>query len=227
MVPALFQYACESGLCRKNPRHIVLGIDDMSASERNEFLAWYEGQKVEVFDNRRVLESYCQDNVNVLREACRVSRQEFIQIGNIGVFLQSVTIASACNKVLRKRFLKSNTIGLIPPGGYTGNVNYSNKAIMWLVYREQTDGCTILHARNGREYRPPELSRLSVDGFCTETRTVDEFFGCLFHGHTCLPFRDVTNLGGDTLAKRYEDNGEIATDNQCRVHCRGSVGISV
>ena len=109
-----------------------------------------------VFDIRRVFESYCQDDVSVLREAWRVLMQEFIQIGNIDVFLESVTIASACNKVMRKRLLKPKTIGLIPWGGYTGNVNYSNKAIMWLVYREQTDGFTIRHARNGREYRPPD-----------------------------------------------------------------------
>ena len=93
----------------------------------------------------------------MLREAFRVLRREFLQMGNIDVFLESVTIASACNKVMRKRFLKSNTIGLIPPGGYTGNVIYSNKAIMWLLYREQTEGCTIMHARNGREYRPPNF----------------------------------------------------------------------
>ena len=68
-------------------------------------VSWYEGQKVESFDNRRVLESYCQDDVNVLREACRVLKQEFLQIANIDVFLESVTIASACNKVLRKWFL--------------------------------------------------------------------------------------------------------------------------
>ena len=55
------------------------GIDEMIASERNEFLAWYKGQKGEVFDNRRVLEAYCQDDVSVLREACRVLRREFIQ----------------------------------------------------------------------------------------------------------------------------------------------------
>ena len=88
----------------------------MCASERSEFLAWYECQKFEVFDNRGVLESYCQDDVNVLREACRVLRREFLQIVNIDVFLESVTIASACNK-MRKRFLKPDTIGLIPPGG--------------------------------------------------------------------------------------------------------------
>ena len=130
----------------------------------------------------------------MLREACLVLRREIIQIGNIDVFLESVTIASACNKVMRKRFLKTNTIRLNPSDGYPGNVNYSNKAITWLEYREQTDGCTIRQGRNGHDYGPPELPRLSVDGLCAETRNVYEFFRCLYHGHTCLPFRDVTNL---------------------------------
>ena len=75
---------------------------------------------------------------------------------------------------------------------------------MWLVYREQTNGRIVMHARNGRECRTPELSRLNVDGFCAEIRTVYEFFDCLFHGHICLPFRDVTNLGVDILTERYE-----------------------
>ena len=72
---------------------------------------------------------------------------------------------------------------------------------MWLVHRERTDGCTILHGRNGREYRLPELPHFSVDGFCPETKTVYEFMGCYFHGDTCQPFRDVTTTVGDTLAE--------------------------
>ena len=60
-------------------------------------------------------------------------RREFIHIGNIDVFLESVIIASACNKVKLKRLLKPNTIGLIPSGEYNGNVNYRNKTILWLV----------------------------------------------------------------------------------------------
>jgi hypothetical protein len=71
---------------------------------------------------------------------------------------------------MRKSFHKPNTIGLNSSGGYTDNVNYSNKALMLLVYREQTDGCTIMHARNGREYRPPQLPRQSVEGFCVKKR---------------------------------------------------------
>jgi hypothetical protein len=89
---------------------------------------------------------------------------------------------------MRKRFLKPNTIGLIPSGVYTGNVNYSNKAIMWLVYREHTDGCTIRHARNGREYRTPERLRLSVDGISAEKIIVNEFFGCLYQVIPVSPF---------------------------------------
>ena len=75
----------------------------MSESERREFMAWYNDQKVKVFDNRRVLEQYCQDDATVLRQACRKFRREFLEIGNIEVFLEALTIASACNKVLRKK----------------------------------------------------------------------------------------------------------------------------
>ena len=88
----------------------------MSDAERTEFLEWYEGQKSVIFDNKRVLESYFQD-VTVLSQAWQLFRREFLRVGNIEVFLEVVTIATACNKVLRKR-LKPDTIGLIPTGGY-------------------------------------------------------------------------------------------------------------
>jgi hypothetical protein len=48
-------------------------------------------------------------------------RRDFIEIGNIEVYLEAVTIASAWNKVLRMKFLKPETIGLLPPGGYSAN----------------------------------------------------------------------------------------------------------
>jgi len=69
---------------------------------------------------------------------------------------------------------------------------------------EETDGEQIKHCRNGQEYRLPELPRFSVDGYCTETKTVYEFFGCFWQGHTCQPFRDVATLRGDSPAERYE-----------------------
>jgi len=183
------------------------GANEISGSERRDVLALYEIQekKCAVFDNRRLLETYCQDEVTVLRQACRVFRREFIQIGNIEIFLEAITIASACNMVLRKQFLKPDTIGLIPTGGYGGNINYSKKSLMWLVYREKADvGRKILHGHNGREYRLPDLPHFRVDGFCQETRTVYECLGCYYHGHTCQTYRDITTIRGDNLAERYE-----------------------
>jgi hypothetical protein len=90
------------------------GVDTMSNSERNEFLAWYERQKhCNVWNNKRVLEEYCQSDVTVLRQACHIFRRDFIQIGNVDVFLESVTIASACNSVekvvFEARYYRSNT----------------------------------------------------------------------------------------------------------------------
>jgi hypothetical protein len=65
----------------------------MSDAERTEFLEWYEVQKVAVFDNKGVSESYWQDEVTVLRQASEVLRCGFMEIGNIDMFLESITIA--------------------------------------------------------------------------------------------------------------------------------------
>jgi len=46
------------------------GMNEMGEEERKEFLVWYERQRSETFDNRHVLESCCQDDDTVLRQAC-------------------------------------------------------------------------------------------------------------------------------------------------------------
>jgi len=78
--------------------------------------------------------------------------RELIQITNIGFLLETIDIAFKYNKVFCKSFFKTDTIGLIPTGGYSGTDNYSNKTLMWLVYKELMDGKRqIIHGRNGRE----------------------------------------------------------------------------
>ena len=86
--------------------------------------------------------------------------------------------------------------------------------------QRKKDGRKILHGRNGREYRLPNLPRFSVDGFCPETETVYEFFGYYYHGHNCQPLRDVSTVNGDTLSDRYERmmaRIEQITRDGCRV----------
>jgi len=89
-----------------------------------------------------------------------------MHIGNIDAFLESITIASASSKLLRKRFLHTDTIELIPNGGYTCNINSSKKALIWLLHMEEMDSVKRMHCRNSREHRLPELPRFSVDGYC-------------------------------------------------------------
>ena len=47
-------------------------LNEMSEEERKDFLVWYENHKSEHFDNRLVLDTYCQDDVTALRQACQV-----------------------------------------------------------------------------------------------------------------------------------------------------------
>jgi hypothetical protein len=112
------------------PDKSYYGVDAMSKAEREEFLVWNADQMTKTFNNRSVLEPYCQDDVTVLRQAYKILRRNFVEIGNIEVFLDAMTIASSCKKVFLKQFLKPNTIGIIPSGGYTNSSNQRKKAFM-------------------------------------------------------------------------------------------------
>jgi len=64
--PHLFNTATNMNYVGPTPDVSYYDIDHMHEAERKEFLVWYEAvAKKEVFDNRRVLESYCQADVTV------------------------------------------------------------------------------------------------------------------------------------------------------------------
>ena len=90
------------------------GLYQTSHSEREDILTWYEAKRHELFGNRPTLEQYCQADVTVLRESCQTFRKHLLQIGDVEVFLECMTIASACNRVLRKKFLQPERIAIIP-----------------------------------------------------------------------------------------------------------------
>ena len=121
----------------------------MIEEDTEEFFMCYESRRFETFENKCFLATYCQDDVTVLTQACRGFRREFTDIGHIDVFVEAITIASACNKFLPKRFLKTDTIGIIPIGQNTCTNKYSMTVMMWLMHMEQTEGVTIKHGRNG------------------------------------------------------------------------------
>ena len=73
--------------------------------------------------------AYCESDVEILRLADMKLRELFIRETGVDLLVQATTIASACNLVFRRNFLKPETLALIPPGGYRRHERQSVVAI--------------------------------------------------------------------------------------------------
>lgn len=80
------------------------------------------------------------DDVNVLRLSCLKFRQLFLDIGKIDPFVESVTIASACNKFYRMHHMPIDRIGVVPHGGYRKGERQSIIALKWLKWIAHSTG---------------------------------------------------------------------------------------
>ncbi|XP_018577064.1 uncharacterized protein LOC108915498 [Anoplophora glabripennis] len=177
----------------------------MKAEDRAKFLEWHEEHRDDEFDMQRDLVEYCISDVEILTAACLKFRQQLMETGNVCPYTEACTIASACNKVYRRNFLKPNTIGIIPKGGYRWRDNQSKIAIQWLVWEEHQRQINIQHAAKQQESR---VAGVKVDGYCEETKQVFEFNGCYFHGcPTCFKCNRDAPMPEDpsqTLNTRHE-----------------------
>jgi hypothetical protein len=130
------------------------------------------------------LYKYFLSDVEILRNGCLSYRKIFLEISkknNIGIdiFLNCVTLPSACHLIYRRNLIKSQSIVLIPDYGFDPTQNYSHKQILWLKYISFKDGFHIQHCFNNLEKK---IDPYPVDGYCKERDTVYEFQGCFMHG---------------------------------------------
>ena len=92
-----------------------------------------------------------------------------------------ITITSVCMTIYRSNYMPNKTIAIVPE--YAKTDNFSKMSIMWLNYVSTTNGLNIQHALNGGEKKLTiDNKTYKVDGFCKETNTVYEFYGCFWHG---------------------------------------------
>jgi hypothetical protein len=109
--------------------------DAMKLKDRKAFFMWYETNYRQRFDFQRELLSYCRSDVDILRRVYLTFRQLFLEMtsgdgqGGIDPFQKRITIASACNLVFRTKFLRPDTIGIIPAQGYRQEKKHSIKAM--------------------------------------------------------------------------------------------------
>ena len=176
--------------------------DSMMSSKKEELINWHVEQvrRNVQFNFKEELISYCQSDVQLLKQGCQAFQEEFKREAGFNPMEKCFTIASARNLYWRKCHLEPNTIAVEPVRGWRGaNINHSLKALQWLYFREQLfpkNGASadrIQHVRNGGEQTVrTDTNIYFVDGYDVTTKTVYEFHGCLFHGcPTCYPVRDI------------------------------------
>ncbi|CAH1104349.1 unnamed protein product [Psylliodes chrysocephalus] len=181
--------------------------DSLKEEDREKLLKWH-AERVAVnyvWDFQKEIVNYCLSDVDILTRACLKFRELMLKESNVCPFLEATTIASSCNKVFRRNFLKPNTIGIIPKRGYRWQDNQSTIAIRWLIWEGKQRNINIQHAANGKEAR---IAGVKVDGYSEETRQIFEFEGCYYHGcPQCFTHqRDVPlpDSPTETMNLRYE-----------------------
>ena len=149
--------------------------DGMSASSKKEFEKWYESEKETVgvkWNLREQLLKYCINDVDILRNCCMLFRNLFMEVTKtspedpgVDPLEKPLTIAAACNLVLRRNFLEPESIAIIPPDGYGPVQNFSRDSIRWLNYEALKDhviisrrGSTASGSSDGRRhlFRAPQ-----------------------------------------------------------------------
>ena len=188
----------------------------MKPDERTKFLKWYEERVSEnyVFDFQKEIIEYCRSDVDILRRGIMKLREDFIQLENIDP-LRYITIASVCMTIYRSNYMPKKTIATVPESVKTDN--FSKMSIMWLNYVLTTKGCgvNIQHALNGGEKKLTIGDKTyKVNGFCKETNTVYEFYGCFWHGCPNCYRPNIIN------SKNQKDMGTL---NDLTVEKRGTI----
>ena len=174
--PHYFNKECNKNFVGLIPSKKHYGYNQMKPDERSKFLKWYEERVSEnyVFDFKNEILEYCRSDVDILRRGIMKLREDFIKLENIDP-LRYITIASVCMKIYRSNYMPKKTIAIAPE--YAKTDNFSKMSIIWLYY--MSNGFNIKHTLNGGEKKLALGNKTyKVDGFCEETNTVYEFYGC-------------------------------------------------
>ncbi len=180
--PHFFNTVANANYIGPMPAKDAYGYKNMKPEQRDEFDQWYNAEVSNgaEFRMQRDLLAYCENDVAVLRVGCTRFRKLLFKIAGTDPFKESVTIASCAQLIYRKLFLRSNTIGIVPPSGYRPHANQSRKALIWLSWLAHKERLEIRDARHpAGEFK---VDNYRVDGYCTASNTVYEFLGSYWHG---------------------------------------------
>lgn len=166
------------------------GVNELTTDKRISFLEWWAQEKSagKQFDFREEMKAYCYSDVDILRKAALKFRDLFLKTVGIDP-LESITIAGACMKLFRTKYLKPQMIGLMPYNGYRSKDRQSVAALKWLKYMEHEHGIEIKTADKGLEIR---IGGFKVDGFSDDFNGQPTIFE--YHVGIFIPCKKISNL---------------------------------
>ena len=198
--PHLFNTIGRENYIGQWPEIKYYDTDFMTINQREIFLKWYDEQKTHIFNFKEELEKYCISDTNILMRCAMRFREIFKNVSGIDPFTRSITIAMACMEIFKTNYLKQNILAITPPNGYDPKRKMSYIGSAWLDYLEFTKKISIK--------REKRIGRFYVDGVNWESKTIFEFYGCVWHGcFDCFPTQRsvVSNpFNGQSMEKLFE-----------------------
>lgn len=121
------------------PSPAYYGYNEMCDNDKTSFMSWYDTVRGDTFDFHTEIRRYCINDVEVLRRACTVYRESFLECTQLDPFAFT-TLASSCMGVFKTMFLPTDTVALTYESAYIAqNKAYSDASIQWLEYVSHTD----------------------------------------------------------------------------------------
>jgi G:T-mismatch repair DNA endonuclease (very short patch repair protein) len=193
------------------------GYDQMSVTDRNTFIKWYNDNQESVFDMKRDILDYCISDVHILKAGFEKFRDIFIE--NEGADPSNyVTIASTCMNVYRGKYMPSSSIAIVKE--VHAPDTHSKVSIEWLNWMAANNHVSIQHAINGREHKinyfkfkendgdKKVFDKLEymLDGYDAKNNTAYEFHGCYWHGcPTCYNPKTMNTQTKTTMGELYRN----------------------
>ncbi|KYO41908.1 zinc finger protein 446-like [Alligator mississippiensis] len=94
------------------PEARYYGVESMMPCEKEEFLEWYRENRDKTFDLQKELAYYCQQDVKMLMEACRLYRKEIMKMTRQGDTMEKTELYKLLDR-LRDRCLYHDTDSVI------------------------------------------------------------------------------------------------------------------
>lgn len=189
--PHYFNKKENMNVCRPTlPHPKYYGVKYMKPKERENFLQWYNANKDTSFTLREQLLSYCENDVDILRESCLKFRKLFMEVAQVEPFLVASTIAKLALHIYRKLFLKKDTMINCPEKGYSMHQLQSISALRYMRLYEEIHNCHVQTSRWSIGEEKVQDTGYRLDGVVRNRSgnrkpLAIEYMGCYHHG-LCL-----------------------------------------